>query len=441
MRLRSDHRNRVPLLRRLESRPGSVSGFVRVLGLVLALVLVLEVPAQGAERIGFGEAARRCLTDAYRRLTGAERAGTKVAEAGGRRTGASGPVGPAAEARGVPVAAEAVPTLTRPLAPGSPDGDLLPDRAPLPSAGNEQIGRGRRTWEQETSLLEARLREESPGADADLFMRVEGEPGQRLGLTRPQLEQTLASRRSLHGRIEAAAARAPRAFERGLSEAGGGYLLFDNTLGRLPENLAVVLRTAKQAMRDGGPEFTSHLGSYLKEVWDEALAMAIRSPDPRVRAAAMEGRIDERFFEQVLRIRVEQQGFPPVIRIEAPLDPLEFAKLQHSGAAFIDDVDSGIVKARAGGRALPELPTHGRLTHLMQLDYVAQILRRKGIPPERLREAIQRVSTNPRSGEVDPRGARSVWGYLFDQPTGSSSGLSVPDQMHRVLAEAWGLTR
>jgi hypothetical protein len=78
---------------------------------------------------------------------------------------------------------------------------------------------------------------------------------------------------------------------------------------------------------------------------------------------------------------------------------------------------------------------------LVHLDFAATMLRRNGLPPEKLRAALQGAATSPRSGEIDVMGARSVWGYLFDQASGSGAGLSVPDQMHVLLQEAWGLTR
>ena len=322
-------------------------------------------------------------------------------------------------------------------APGAPDGDLLPDPAPLKAADGHVLSKSRNLLESELALREARIREASGSADSDVFMRVEGVPGARLGMTPEELNQVVQVRAAASERIGSAGRRAPSGLPPPRLNASVGEIRFDAMLRRLPGDQAEALRIVRDAIRGPGPE----LGSYLQDVWDEAFLRAIRSGDAQVRTEALAGRIPERSFEEALRFRIEGQGFPPAIRIEDPLPNAEFTKLLRSGAAFIDDVDEGIVKARAAGQSIPALPLHGRLTHLVHLDFAATMLRRNGLPPENLRAALQGAATSPRSGEIDVMGARSVWGYLFDQASGSGAGLSVPDQMHVLLQEAWGLTR
>ncbi len=119
------------------------------------------------------------------------------------------------------------------------------------------------------------------------------------------------------------------------------------------------------------------------------------------------------------------------------LTPEGMATLLRTGTAFVDEVDSALTTVRAAGQHLPDRPLHGRLTHLVGMDYLGYFLRQRNVPPERLRETLQWVGQNQ-----DLRGANGVWSYLLDQAPGppGSRGLSTPDILHQQVSEACGLT-
>jgi hypothetical protein len=327
---------------------------------------------------------------------------------------------------------QAAPPSGPPLTPGSRD--PLPDSAPRASLPREDYELGSRLLRAEESFFETVRRQE---VDPDsIFMAVEGVPGSRLGLSRPELETLLLARARSHARMDSIAGSVPRA---GLNERATVYLVFWNVINHAPERHKEVLRLAADALMQSEAADIQAYRSYLKSVHDEALALAVKSEDPVLRETAITGGpLPESLYEQALKARVVANGYPSPVHIEQILDQKGIATLLKNGVAFVDDIDEAVSVARAAGQVLPDRNVHGRLTHLVGLDYVGYYLRSKGVPPERFREALQWVGQ-----KQDARAASSVWAYLFDQAPGpvGTRGISTPDVLHGQLNQAWGLTQ
>jgi len=253
-------------------------------------------------------------------------------------------------------------------------------------------------------------------------------------LDAPTVFQLREHRRTSHSERMSLARAIPR---RTISQEMTLRLQYDSVFRHAPEKHRQVLSWLEEAfLHPGRSDSSGVLGEYLNSVADEMGALALNSKDTQIRASAVSGGpYPEELLEQVLFRRIQAQGFPPPVKVEGFLNKEEFGELLKTAPAFVDEVDRSVAALKAQGRVPLDQPRHGRLTHIVALDYAGYFLRSKSVPPERLRETLLWA------GGRDSISRMAVWGYLFDQAPGASGtrGISTPDVLNGLMEEAWNL--